>query len=181
MPGEVHRTATDLAGCGMGRGGSDCVRHRGRFLGLHRRFGGQPDHAGVQLDQDAQRGHVELLALRLHWVAGIPGQRRQPALGVDCRGDPCRGGLADRRLGRQGCPGFFKLPGISIPQGWAITSVPIIKVFNWIVEKIPGLRDVYWDSETLQKRLGIFGQPIIMGAILGLLFGILATASTRRG
>ncbi len=70
--------------------------------------------------------------------------------------------------------GFFKLPGISIPQGWAITSVPIIKVFNWIVEKIPGLRDVYWDSETLQKRLGIFGQPIIMGAILGLLFGILA-------
>ncbi|KPL82110.1 PTS system galactitol-specific transporter subunit IIC [Thermanaerothrix daxensis] len=70
--------------------------------------------------------------------------------------------------------GFFKLPGISIPQGWAITSVPIIKVLNWVVEKIPGLREVYWDSETLQKRLGIFGQPIIMGAILGLLFGVLA-------
>lgn len=70
--------------------------------------------------------------------------------------------------------GFFKLPGISIPQGWAITSVPIIKILNWIVEKIPGLRDVYWDSEAIQKRLGVFGQPIIMGAILGLLFGILA-------
>jgi PTS system galactitol-specific IIC component len=70
--------------------------------------------------------------------------------------------------------GFFKLPGISIPQGWAITSVPIIKILNWIVEKIPGLRDVYWDSESIQKRLGVFGQPIIMGAILGLLFGILA-------
>ena len=69
---------------------------------------------------------------------------------------------------------FFKLPGISIPQGWAITSVPIIKILNWIVEKIPGLRDVYWDSESIQKRLGVFGQPIIMGAILGLLFGILA-------
>jgi len=70
--------------------------------------------------------------------------------------------------------GFFKLPGISIPQGWAITSVPIIKALNWVVEKVPGLRDVYWDSESLQKKLGIFGQPIIMGAILGLLFGILA-------
>jgi len=69
---------------------------------------------------------------------------------------------------------FFKLPGISIPQGWAITSVPVIKVLNWIVDKIPRLRDIYWDSETLQKRLGIFGQPIIMGAILGLLFGIIA-------
>jgi len=69
---------------------------------------------------------------------------------------------------------FFRLPGVSIPQGWAITSVPIIKALNWIVEKIPGLRDIYWDSEAIQKRLGVFGQPIIMGAILGLLFGILA-------
>lgn len=69
---------------------------------------------------------------------------------------------------------FFKIPGVSIPQGWAITSVPIIKGLNWIVEKIPGLRDVYWDSEGMQKRLGVFGQPIIMGATLGLLFGLIA-------
>jgi PTS system galactitol-specific IIC component len=69
---------------------------------------------------------------------------------------------------------FFKIPGVSIPQGWAITSVPIIKGLNWIVEKIPGLRDIYWDSEGMQKKLGIFGQPIIMGATLGLLFGLIA-------
>jgi len=70
--------------------------------------------------------------------------------------------------------GFFKIPGVSIPQGWAITSVPIIKGLNWIVEKIPGLRDIHWDSESMQKKLGIVGQPIILGAILGLLFGIVA-------
>jgi len=69
---------------------------------------------------------------------------------------------------------FFKIPGVSIPQGWAVTSVPIIKGLNWIVDRIPGLRDVYWDSEGMQKRLGVFGQPIIMGAVLGLLFGLLA-------
>jgi len=69
---------------------------------------------------------------------------------------------------------FFKIPGVSIPQGWAITSVPIIKILNWIMEKIPGLRDIHWDSESLEKRLGIFGQPIVMGAILGLLFGLIA-------
>lgn len=69
---------------------------------------------------------------------------------------------------------FFKIPGVSIPQGWAITSVPIIKILNWIVEKIPGVRDIHWDSESLEKRLGIFGQPIVMGAILGLLFGLIA-------
>jgi PTS system galactitol-specific IIC component len=69
---------------------------------------------------------------------------------------------------------FFMIPGVSIPQGWAITSVPIIKGLNWVVEKIPGLRDIYWDSEGMQKRLGVFGQPIIMGATLGLLFGLIA-------
>ncbi len=69
---------------------------------------------------------------------------------------------------------FFRLPNVSIPQGWAITSVPIIKALNWVVERIPGLRDVYWDDEGLQKKLGVFGQPIIMGAILGLLFGLVA-------
>lgn len=70
--------------------------------------------------------------------------------------------------------GFFRLPNVSIPQGWAITSVPIIKGLNWVVDKIPGLRDIHWDDEGLQKKLGVFGQPIIMGAILGLLFGLIA-------
>jgi len=69
---------------------------------------------------------------------------------------------------------FFKIPGVSIPQGWAVTSVPIIKGLNWVVEKVPGLRDIYWDSEGMQKRLGVFGQPIVMGATLGLLFGLVA-------
>lgn len=69
---------------------------------------------------------------------------------------------------------FFNLPGISIPQGWAITSVPIIMGLNWIVEKIPGLRDINWDADTIRKRLGFFGQPIVMGSILGLLLGLIA-------
>lgn len=69
---------------------------------------------------------------------------------------------------------FFGIPGVSIPQGWAVTSVPIIKGLNWIVDRIPGLRDIYWDTEGMERRLGVFGQPIIMGAILGLLFGLIA-------
>lgn len=69
---------------------------------------------------------------------------------------------------------FFKIPGVSIPQGWAITSVPIIKGLNWVVDKIPGVRDIDWDAESMQEKLGFWGQPIIMGAILGLLFGIVA-------
>lgn len=69
---------------------------------------------------------------------------------------------------------FFKLPGISIPQGWAVTSVPIIWVLNWITEKIPWVRDIDWDEKYIREKWGFWGQPIIMGAILGLLLGLLA-------
>jgi len=75
--------------------------------------------------------------------------------------------------------GFFNIPGVSIPQGWAITSVPIIKGLNWVFDKIPGVRDIHWDEESMQKRLGIFAQPVLMGAMLGLLFGILAYGIVR--
>lgn len=69
---------------------------------------------------------------------------------------------------------FFNLPGISIPQGWAITSVPVIKILNAIVDRIPGLRDIQWDQETIRQRLGILGQPLLLGTVLGLLLGLIA-------
>jgi len=69
---------------------------------------------------------------------------------------------------------FFKLPGISIPQGWAVTSVPIALAGNWLIEKIPGVRDIKADADTIQRRLGVAGDPLILGVVLGILFGILA-------
>lgn len=69
---------------------------------------------------------------------------------------------------------FFRLPGISIPQGWAITSVPIIMLLNLIFDNIPGIRDIRWDEETIRQRLGILGRPLILGAVLGLLLGLVA-------
>ena len=69
---------------------------------------------------------------------------------------------------------FFRLPGISIPQGWAVTSVPIILGLDWIMEKIPWLRDIDWDEKFIREKWGFWGQPIIMGALLGLLLGFLA-------
>jgi PTS system galactitol-specific IIC component len=69
---------------------------------------------------------------------------------------------------------FFKLPGVSIPQGFAVTTVPIVLILNWIIDRIPWLRDVKADPESIQKRLGILGDPLMLGAILGVLMGILA-------
>ena len=69
---------------------------------------------------------------------------------------------------------FFNLPGVSIPQGFAVTTVPVVLAMNWIYDRIPYIKDINWDSATLQKRLGTFGDPLILGVILGILFGIVA-------
>jgi PTS system galactitol-specific IIC component len=69
---------------------------------------------------------------------------------------------------------FYNLPDISIPHLTTAPGVPFAIVTNWIIEKIPGLRDVEADPEHIQKRFGIFGDPIIMGLIIGLVLGLLA-------
>ncbi len=69
---------------------------------------------------------------------------------------------------------FFNLEGISLPTGstvaYAVLGIPLGK----IIGKIPVLKDIKADPETIQKRFGIFGEPMMMGLILGLLLGILA-------
>ncbi len=67
---------------------------------------------------------------------------------------------------------FYNLPGISIPHGWAVTSVPIVYAVNWVVDRIPGLRDIHWDEGTIRDKWGMFGDPLILGVILGILVGI---------
>ncbi len=69
---------------------------------------------------------------------------------------------------------FFNLPGISIPQGFAVTTVPIVLAGDWIMERIPGVRDIQADPDTIQRRLGVAGEPLILGVVLGILLGIAA-------
>ncbi|WP_412679059.1 hypothetical protein [Brevibacillus parabrevis] len=45
---------------------------------------------------------------------------------------------------------------------------------NWIIEKIPGLRDIKADPEEITKKYGVMGEPLTLGTILGVLLGILA-------
>jgi galactitol PTS system EIIC component len=68
---------------------------------------------------------------------------------------------------------FYGLPGISIPH---LTSAPIVPIaigVNWLIEKIPGLRDWNADTESIQKKFGILGEPIIQGLVIGLILGII--------
>ncbi len=65
------------------------------------------------------------------------------------------------------------MPGVSLPHGFSTAFAPIAMVCNWIIEKIPGLRDIDFNLEMLQEKIGIFGEPVIVGFVMGILIGLL--------
>ncbi|MGX7198171.1 PTS galactitol transporter subunit IIC [Enterococcus olivae] len=66
------------------------------------------------------------------------------------------------------------LEGISLPAlqttGWAVLGYPM----NWLLDRIPGINKINWSTENVQKRLGIFGEPMMMGLIIGVLLSAVA-------
>lgn len=68
----------------------------------------------------------------------------------------------------------LSMPGVSLPHGFTAAYAPIAMLFNWIFDKIPGLRDVNINTDTLQKKFGVFGEPILVGTTIGLVIGCLA-------
>ncbi|UQS82277.1 PTS galactitol transporter subunit IIC [Bombilactobacillus folatiphilus] len=75
---------------------------------------------------------------------------------------------------------YFGLTGISLPTVSAITFWPIGLLGNWIFDHIPGLKKIHINPQTIQKKLGIMGEPLMIGLFLGLLFGILAGYDIKR-
>lgn len=59
------------------------------------------------------------------------------------------------------------LEGISFPQiqssGWAFIGYPL----NWLMDRIPGVKKISWTPEKVQNRLGIFGEPMLIGLFIG--------------
>lgn len=66
------------------------------------------------------------------------------------------------------------LPGVSIPHGFSGAYAPIAAAVNWVIDRIPGLKDVDINVRTMQKKFGVFGEPVLLGSIIGLIIGILA-------
>ena len=68
---------------------------------------------------------------------------------------------------------FYNLPGISITTLSSSHTIFFAMITNWILDKIPGVRDWKADPETIQKRLGVLGEPIVTGLVIGLILGAL--------
>lgn len=80
--------------------------------------------------------------------------------------------IADRTAA--GLEKYNDLPGISLPHGFTAAFVPIAVFFNKILDLIPGLKDRKVDMDAIQKKLGVFGEPVLIGVIFGIVIGALA-------
>ena len=68
---------------------------------------------------------------------------------------------------------FYNLPGISIPHLTTAPGVPFAIVTNWVLDRIPVVKDWKADPDTIQMRFGVFGEPVILGLVIGLVLGAL--------
>ena len=69
---------------------------------------------------------------------------------------------------------FFNLPGISITHVMALSGLVLATPINWLFDHIPFFKRTEIDPETIQKKFGFFGNPIIIGFIIGIVMGVLA-------
>ncbi|WP_010233205.1 PTS galactitol transporter subunit IIC [Clostridium arbusti] len=69
---------------------------------------------------------------------------------------------------------YFGLPGVSLPTVSALSSLVIAVPLNMLLDRIPGINKVKFDIKDAKKYLGFFGEPMIMGLILGGVIGALA-------
>jgi PTS system galactitol-specific IIC component len=74
----------------------------------------------------------------------------------------------------KGVQRFYEVPGVSVPHLASAQIVPIAIVLNWIMDRIPGINKINLDTNAIQRRLGVFGEPVILGLVIGLVLGIIA-------
>lgn len=69
---------------------------------------------------------------------------------------------------------FFGIPGVSLPHTETVSWAPVGILINKVLDKIPGINKINLDTDKIQQRFGIFGEPMLMGLILGAGIGALA-------
>ncbi len=69
--------------------------------------------------------------------------------------------------------GFYQVPGISVPHLASAQILPIAIVLNWVIDRIPGINKINISTDTIQRRFGVFGEPVILGLVIGLILGLI--------
>lgn len=69
---------------------------------------------------------------------------------------------------------YDKLDGISIPQAFCTGFAPIAYVLNKLLDLIPGIDKINIDADSMEKKFGVFGEPIFLGTIIGVILAAIA-------
>lgn len=69
---------------------------------------------------------------------------------------------------------YFELDGLTVPNGSTAYMAPYSYAIEWVLERIPGIRRINFSMESLQEKVGVFAEPVVMGGIMGSFIGILA-------
>lgn len=80
-------------------------------------------------------------------------------------------------IGDYTAPGVEKtlgLPGVSLPHGFSGAYAPIAIVINKVIDLIPGVNKIDISMDKIQEKFGVFGEPIIVGSVLGIIIGAVA-------
>jgi len=66
-----------------------------------------------------------------------------------------------------------KIPGIAVSHNMLLDIIWMAPILD-LIEKIPGIQKIQTSPADLRRKLGLLGENYILGAILGLIFGVMA-------
>ena len=67
---------------------------------------------------------------------------------------------------------YYNYPGCALTAPHHAEGVPFYVLVNFLMNKI-GLNKVDINLKTVQKKLGLFGEPLVLGLIVGLVLGLI--------
>lgn len=69
---------------------------------------------------------------------------------------------------------YCDVPGVSLAHGFAAGPAPVLGLFNWVLDKIPGLRRFRVTFPSLHKKIGFLADPALWSVIAATILGLLA-------
>ncbi|MBR1668666.1 MAG: PTS sugar transporter subunit IIC [Bacteroidaceae bacterium] len=72
---------------------------------------------------------------------------------------------------------YSGMEGISIPQPFCQGFTPFAIVIGKALDLIPGFDKLNIDAEGMKKKFGLFGEPLFLGVIIGIVIGCFACES----
>ena len=69
---------------------------------------------------------------------------------------------------------YYGMPQITVAHFPTVIWAPIGFALDKLWDKIPGIRNITWDADTIKEKFGFFGEPTFIGFAVGIIFGLFA-------